>query len=128
MNCQICGGTMPIHSQTCRLHEAEWIMRLRWAIVQRAAQSLVYAASRMGHTKRTAKGPLSIPRRLISHSANRALQWTKKMKTCKCGKQIADNASSCAYCGLQFTTWQAVAFRVGLPLLGLALIIYSCHR
>ncbi len=50
------------------------------------------------------------------------------MKTCTCGKAIAGNAYTCPNCGRRFTPWYVWAFGLGLPILGLFLIAYSCGR
>jgi hypothetical protein len=50
------------------------------------------------------------------------------MKTCTCGKVIADSAEASPNCGRRFTPWQVWAFGLGLPILGLLLIAYSGGR
>jgi hypothetical protein len=49
------------------------------------------------------------------------------MKTCQCGRQLANNASQCPNCGKRFTT---TTTWILAPLLALALVcamFYGCY-
>ena len=48
------------------------------------------------------------------------------MKTCTCGKSLSDSANTCPNCGRRFTPWQVWVFGLGLPILGLCIIIGTC--
>lgn len=50
------------------------------------------------------------------------------MKTCRCGTVLDNSARACPKCGKTFTPPYALIFGIGLPLLGLVVIIYSCTR
>lgn len=51
-----------------------------------------------------------------------------KMKTCRCGTVLDNSAQACPKCGKTFTPPYALILGIGLPLLALVVIIYSCAR
>jgi len=52
----------------------------------------------------------------------------KTAKTCTCGRAIAESAESCPHCGRRFTPWHVWAFGIGLPLLFILVLAYSCNQ
>ena len=80
---------------------------------------------RRGEGVRGWKEPEKSRRRpMLTHSK----EEPKTMKVCSCGKPLDSSAQHCPACGKSLTPPYAVIFGVGLPILGLVLIIYSCTR